>query len=114
SNEDCAGAKFVGTYEGEGIAEGKRSVTVRFEYRAPDRTLRDEEVDELHWPLVEALKKKFGAEVRCGVSEPRAYRGPRAGSPRGVVDAAGSSRQARTQMDTQCGSWHGTAFTGSR
>jgi len=26
--------------------------------------LRDEEVDELHWPLVEALKEKFGAEVR--------------------------------------------------
>ena len=64
SSENCAGAKFVGTYEGEGIAEGKRSVTVRFEYRAPDRTLRDEEVDELHWPLVEALKKKFDAEVR--------------------------------------------------
>ncbi|HLR06367.1 MAG TPA: phenylalanine--tRNA ligase subunit beta [Pyrinomonadaceae bacterium] len=64
SGESCAGAKFVGTYEGEGIAEGKRSVTVRFEYRRPDRTLRDEEVDELHWPLVEALKEKFGAEVR--------------------------------------------------
>lgn len=64
SSENCAGAKFVGTYEGRGIAEGKRSVTVRFEYRAPDRTLRDEEVDALHWPLVEALKKKFGAEVR--------------------------------------------------
>jgi phenylalanyl-tRNA synthetase beta chain len=64
SGESCAGAKFVGTYEGEGIAEGKRSVTLRFEYRAADRTLRDEEVDDLHWPLVEALKKKFGAEVR--------------------------------------------------
>jgi phenylalanyl-tRNA synthetase beta chain len=64
SSENCAGAKFVGTYEGEGIAEGKRSITVRFEYRAPDRTLRDEEVDELYWPLVEALKKQFGAEVR--------------------------------------------------
>jgi len=63
-SENCAGAEFVGTYDGEGIPEGKRSVTVRFEYRAPERTLRDEEVDELHWPLVEALKKKFGAEVR--------------------------------------------------
>jgi phenylalanyl-tRNA synthetase beta chain len=63
SSESCV-AKFVGTYEGEGIPEGKRSVTVRFEYRAPDRTLRDEEVDELHWPLVEALKEEFGAEVR--------------------------------------------------
>ena len=64
SSENRAGAKFVGTYEGEGIAEGKRSVTVRFEYRAPDRTLRDEEVDEQHWPLVEGLKKKFSADVR--------------------------------------------------
>jgi len=39
-------------------------VTLRFEYRADDRTLRDEEVDELHWPLVKALQGKFSAEVR--------------------------------------------------
>jgi len=62
--EHFVGAKFVGTYEGEGIPEGKRSVTLRFEYRADDRTLRDEEVDELHWPLVKALEEKFKAEVR--------------------------------------------------
>ncbi|HVS81135.1 MAG TPA: phenylalanine--tRNA ligase subunit beta [Pyrinomonadaceae bacterium] len=62
--ESCVGAKFVGTYEAKGIPEGKRSVTVRFEYRAGDRTLRDEEVDALHWPLVEALRKEFDAEVR--------------------------------------------------
>jgi phenylalanyl-tRNA synthetase beta chain len=55
---------FVGTYEGEGIAEDKRSVTLRFEYRADDHTMRDEEVDALHWPLVEVLKKQFQAEVR--------------------------------------------------
>ena len=60
----CVGAKFVGTFEGEGIPEGKRSVTIRLEYRATDRTLRDEEVDEIHWPLVKALQDKFGAEVR--------------------------------------------------
>ena len=62
--EHCAGAMFVGVYEGEGIPEGKRSVTLRFEYRAADRTLRDEEVDALHWPLVKALQEKFAAEVR--------------------------------------------------
>ena len=60
----CIGAEFVGTYEGEGIPEDKRSVTIRLEYRAEDRTLRDEEVDEIHWPLVETLKKRFAAEVR--------------------------------------------------
>jgi len=62
--EHFSGAQFVGTYEGEGIPETKRSVTLRFEYRADDRTLRDEEVDAIHWPVVEALKAKFNAEVR--------------------------------------------------
>jgi phenylalanyl-tRNA synthetase beta chain len=59
-----AGVNFVGTYEGEGISGDQRSITLRFEYRAADRTLRDEEVDGVHWPLVETLKKRFGAEVR--------------------------------------------------
>ncbi len=61
---ECISAEFVGTYEGEGIPEDKRSVTIRLEYRAEDRTLRDEEVDEIHRPLVETLKKRFAAEVR--------------------------------------------------
>ena len=56
--------KFVGTYEGEGISDDKRSITIRIEYRADDRTLRDEEVDEIHWPVVESLKQKFDAEIR--------------------------------------------------
>lgn len=55
---------FVGTYEGEGIPDSKRSVTLRFEYRAEDHTMRDEEVDALHWPLVDTLKAGFHAEVR--------------------------------------------------
>ena len=62
--ENCVGARFVGAYEGANLPEGKRSVTLRFEYRAADRTLRDEEVDELHWPLVKALQEQFDAEVR--------------------------------------------------
>jgi phenylalanyl-tRNA synthetase beta chain len=59
-----AGVTLIGTYEGEGIADDKRSVTLRFEYRAGERTLRDEEVDAEHWPVVDALKQKFDAEVR--------------------------------------------------
>ena len=62
--EHFVGGRFVGAYEGEGIPDNKRSVTLRLEYRAAARTLRDEEVDELHWPLVKALQEKFGAEVR--------------------------------------------------
>src|SRR5574341_639375 len=59
-----AGAAFVGTYEGQGIPDDKRSITLRLEYRADDRTLRDDEVDAIHWPVVEALKQRFNAEVR--------------------------------------------------
>jgi phenylalanyl-tRNA synthetase beta chain len=62
--QNCLGARFVGAYEGEGIPERKRSVTLRFEYRADDRTLRDEEVDAIHWPLVKRLQEKFAAEIR--------------------------------------------------
>jgi phenylalanyl-tRNA synthetase beta chain len=62
--EHFIGVKFVGAYEGKGIPDHKRSVTVRIEYRADDRTLRDDEVDEIHWRLVEGLKAKFNAEVR--------------------------------------------------
>ncbi|MFY9622719.1 MAG: phenylalanine--tRNA ligase subunit beta [Pyrinomonadaceae bacterium] len=57
-------SEFVGTYEGEGIPDDKRSLTFRLEYRADDRTLRDDEVDDIHWRVVEALKQKFAAEVR--------------------------------------------------
>lgn len=61
---DCRAAELVGVFEGEGIPAGKRSVTLRMEYRAADRTLRDAEVDEMHWQIVKALEKNFGADVR--------------------------------------------------
>jgi len=56
--------EFVGTYEGEGIPDDSHSITLRIEYRADDRTLRDEDVDEIHWPIVKNLQAKFNAEVR--------------------------------------------------
>jgi phenylalanyl-tRNA synthetase beta chain len=55
---------LVYVYEGESVAEGQRSVTLRLEYRADDRTLRDEEVDELHSRIVSALAEKFGAQLK--------------------------------------------------
>jgi phenylalanyl-tRNA synthetase beta chain len=64
SGPNFVAANFVGTYEGEGIPDNQRSVTLRFEYRAPDRTLRDEEIDDVHWSIVKALQEKFSAEVR--------------------------------------------------
>jgi phenylalanyl-tRNA synthetase beta chain len=55
---------LVYVYEGERVAEGQRSVTLRLEYRADDRTLRDEEVDALHSRIVSTLEEKFGAQLK--------------------------------------------------
>lgn len=62
--ENCRDAKLVDVYEGANLPEGKRSVTLRIEYRSEERTLRDEEVDEMHARLVQALEEKLGAQQR--------------------------------------------------
>ncbi len=62
--EYCQGVELVDVYEGERLPEGKRSLTLRLEYRAPERTLRDEEVDALHAQIVGALTAQFGAQQR--------------------------------------------------
>ena len=62
--ETLRDAKLVDVYEGASLPEGRRSVTLRLEYRADERTLRDEEVDEMHARVVTALAEKFGAQQR--------------------------------------------------
>jgi phenylalanyl-tRNA synthetase beta chain len=57
-------AKLVDVYEGANVPEGKRSVTLRLEYRADERTLRDEEADLVHAQIVNTLKEKFDAQLR--------------------------------------------------
>ena len=60
---ECRGATFVGTYEGKNIPAGKRTVTLRVEYRADDRTLRDEEVEERQRSLIDSLLRKYSAQL---------------------------------------------------
>jgi phenylalanyl-tRNA synthetase beta chain len=61
--EDYQRVALVGTYEGEKIPAGKRSITLRVEYRSDRRTLRDEEVEERHRSVLDSLLKKFKAEL---------------------------------------------------
>src|SRR5215213_1762505 len=63
--EECRGVALVDIYEGGNVPEGKRSVTLRVEYRADDRTLRDEEADQMHARVVAALEQEFGAQLRA-------------------------------------------------
>ena len=62
--EECREVLLVDVYEGAGVPEGERSITLRVEYRADDRTLRDEEVEAMHARVVAALEGGFGAQLR--------------------------------------------------
>jgi phenylalanyl-tRNA synthetase beta chain len=60
---DYSGVKLVGTYEGTNIPEGKRSLTIRIEYRSEERTLRDDEIELRHRQLIDSLLTKFNATL---------------------------------------------------
>jgi len=61
---DCKQVNLVGTYDGTNIPAGKRSITLRIEYRSDERTLRDDEVEERHGNLTAFLLQMFAAEQR--------------------------------------------------
>ncbi len=56
--------EFVDVYEGKGVSEDERSITVRLEYRSDERTLLEEEVAEIHARLLQSLESKLGAKLR--------------------------------------------------
>jgi len=51
-------------YKGESIPEGCQSMAFRIRYQSEDRTLTDEEVQEVHSRVVDALVKELGASMR--------------------------------------------------
>ncbi|MBO8170293.1 MAG: phenylalanine--tRNA ligase subunit beta [Bacillaceae bacterium] len=51
-------------YSGEGIEEGKKSMAFSLVYRDPEKTLTDEEVNEVHDGVVRVLEEAFGARLR--------------------------------------------------
>lgn len=51
-------------YQGKQLADGKKSLGFSLTYRSRERTLTDEEVDEVHGRIVDHLLKVFGATLR--------------------------------------------------
>lgn len=51
-------------YRGQQIQEGKKSLAYTLEYRSDEKTLKDEEVSEIHKDIQEALVKELGVQIR--------------------------------------------------
>jgi phenylalanyl-tRNA synthetase beta chain len=58
-------ARVFDVYRGAPVPEGKKSVAFSVAFQAPDRTLSDEDATRLRTAIVEALAKRFGAELRA-------------------------------------------------
>ena len=67
-----AGGSLVGSvvlfdvFEGAPLPEGSRSLAFSIDFRAPDRTLTDEEAEAAVAAIVERLSRDFGARLRTG------------------------------------------------
>ena len=57
-------AKLFDLYRGAPLPAGKKSLAYSIAYRAPDRTLTDEEVNRLHQRLIERVTRELGVELR--------------------------------------------------
>ena len=64
SGDLAVGVRVFDVYTGSGIPDGKKSLAFSIVYRAPDRTLTDEEVDGIHKRAVEKVQRNFGAVQR--------------------------------------------------
>jgi phenylalanyl-tRNA synthetase beta chain len=51
-------------YRGKNVPEGQRSLAFRLVYRAPDRTLTDQDVEPVQQNIREMLKERYRVELR--------------------------------------------------
>jgi phenylalanyl-tRNA synthetase beta chain len=59
-----AGVEVFDLYRGEQVGEGRKSLALRLEFRAPDRTLTDDEVAELR-AAIERELEQIGGSLRA-------------------------------------------------
>jgi phenylalanyl-tRNA synthetase beta chain len=55
---------LIDEYRGEQVGDGRRSLTFRLWFRAPDRTLTAAEADEARQAVVAALREAHGTDIR--------------------------------------------------
>ncbi len=62
--EELREARVFDVYRGDQVGEGRKSVAVHLVFRAPDRTLTDEDADAARDRIVATLAERLGAELR--------------------------------------------------
>jgi phenylalanyl-tRNA synthetase beta chain len=55
---------LIDLYQGENLAQGKKSMTLHFEFAAKEKTLTDKEVNTAIENILNILKEQLGAELR--------------------------------------------------
>jgi len=63
-NQLIVDIEYLSTFTDDSIGTGKKSLAFRLTFRAADRTLKSEEVDEVIKKIIEKLQKEFGAKLR--------------------------------------------------
>ena len=58
-------ARVFDEYRGEQVGAGRRSLAFRVAFGSPERTLTDEDAAAVRARIVEALRERFGAELRA-------------------------------------------------
>lgn len=52
-------------YEGEHVEAGKKSIALSITFQSAQRTLKDEDINQIHDKVLEALQKEVGAQLRA-------------------------------------------------
>lgn len=64
NNKIVRSVELFDIYRGKGMGAGKKSLAFHIVYRADDRTLETEEVEEIQNRIIKKLEEKFKAEIR--------------------------------------------------
>jgi phenylalanyl-tRNA synthetase beta chain len=65
NSELCRNVDFVDVYEGKGLADDERAITIRLEYRSGERTLVEDEVEALHQQIIAKIQQDLPVKLRA-------------------------------------------------
>ncbi|HTR33214.1 MAG TPA: phenylalanine--tRNA ligase subunit beta [Gaiellaceae bacterium] len=65
AGSDLRDARFLSDYRGAQIPDGKKSVAFSVAFQSPERTLTEDDAARLRGAIVDALRERFGAELRA-------------------------------------------------